>query len=57
MEHAFWGPQYSDTEQKAAVAGSGYDVEEFQSVEAMIPAVAELIANGAVVGWYQGRSE
>lgn len=57
MQHAFWGPQYEDSKQKAAMQAAGYEVEEFETAEALLPRAAKLIADGAVVGWYQGRSE
>lgn len=57
MEHAFWGPEYSDEDQKAAAEASGYEVEEFASADAMIPTVARMVADGSVIGWYQGSSE
>ena len=57
MEHAFWGPEYSDARQKRAFAEAGLKPVVFESVEAAIPQVAKLIADGKVVGWYQGRSE
>lgn len=57
MEHAFWGPEHGDEARRKAIDAAGYDVEEFASPEAVVPSAAKLIANGAVVGWYQGRSE
>ncbi|MCZ4341621.1 hypothetical protein O4H52_08410 [Sphingomonadaceae bacterium G21617-S1] len=57
MEHAFWGPDHGDEAQRKAIETAGYDVEEFPSPEAVVPRAAKLIADGAVVGWYQGRSE
>lgn len=57
MAHAFWGPEHSDEACRKAVDTVGYDVEEFATPEALVPSAAKLIADGAVVGWYQGRSE
>ncbi|NNC72766.1 MAG: carbamoyltransferase [Sphingomonadaceae bacterium] len=59
MEHAFWGPRYNDEEigDVARMASDRVDIEEFSYVDATIEAAAKLIADGNVVGWYQGRSE
>jgi len=59
MEHAFWGPGYGPERIRKAVATLGKDVPhvEFGSSDETVEAVADLIAGGKVVGWYQGRSE
>jgi carbamoyltransferase len=57
MNHAYWGPQYSDFEMKQAAEASGLPVKHFGDEESLCSAVASLIAEGKVVGWYQGRSE
>lgn len=57
MEHAFWGPQYSDTRHRSAIEATGLPVEELARDEPLVERVAQLIADGLVVGWYQGRSE
>ncbi len=59
MEHAFWGPRYDQDEilRVAKTAGDRVELTSFDSDEDMIPAVAKLIADGLVTGWYQGRSE
>jgi carbamoyltransferase len=61
MEHAAWGPGYSHEEIRAAVDrsyGSSEDVviEELDE-DALVRATAEHIAEGKILGWYQGRSE
>jgi carbamoyltransferase len=57
MEHAFWGPDHSEAVHRRAVAASEFQVREYPSPEALVPDTAKLIADGAVLGWYQGRSE
>jgi len=57
MEHAFWGPEYTDSEHRLAAESCGYTVEEFADPKSLVPSVAKLVADGVVVGWYQGRSE
>ena len=59
MQHAFWGPQYDEARLRkvATGAGVGIRVEELASAEATVERAADLIAEGQVTGWYQGRSE
>jgi carbamoyltransferase len=57
MDHAFWGPGYSDSRHRQAVEGADGPVVEYSSDAAAADAAAELIAEGRVIGWYQGRSE
>lgn len=56
MRHAYTGPEYSDEVITAAVAGAGFDITRLDDDE-LFPAVAERIAEGDVVGWFQGRME
>jgi carbamoyltransferase len=56
MEHAYWGPEYSDAECAAALAAGGLEAERLDD-EALFAYVAERIAEGDVVGWFQGRME
>ena len=54
MEHAYWGPDTDTDEVRAAI-----EVAKAAYVEVGDPAAAaaELVADGKIVGWYQGRSE
>ena len=56
MEHAYHGPAYDDEACAAALAAAGLDGERLDDDE-LFPAVAERIAAGEVVGWFQGRME
>jgi len=56
MEHAYTGPGYSDAECAAALSAAGLDFERHDD-DALFPLVAERIAAGDVVGWFQGRME
>jgi carbamoyltransferase len=56
MTHAYTGPEYSDDELAEAFHKAGLDAERVDD-EALFPAVAERIAAGDVVGWFQGRME
>lgn len=57
MKHGFWGPQYPDWRVRRAIEESGYAAHECTDTGETIKITADHIADGAVVGWYQGRSE
>jgi carbamoyltransferase len=56
MEHAYWGPEYSADECAAALAAAGLEAQRLDDDE-LFSHVAERIAAGDVVGWFQGRME
>jgi carbamoyltransferase len=56
MEHAYTGPEYSDAECRRALDAAGLAHVWLHDGE-LFPAVAERIAAGDVVGWFQGRME
>jgi carbamoyltransferase len=56
MDHAYWGPEYPVARMKAALETEGLAFEELSDDE-MASAAAKRIADGDVLGWYQGRSE
>jgi len=61
MEHAYWGPGYTKEEIRHAIDASevvkgGYVLQELAERELMRRTTA-LIADGKILGWYQGRAE
>lgn len=56
MEHAYTGPQYDDAAYDEAIRAGGFSPERMDD-DALFPFVAERIAEGDVVGWFQGRME
>lgn len=56
MQHAFTGPEYSDEEIGLALADAGLSSDRLDD-DSLFPEVAERIAAGDVVGWFQGRME
>ncbi|HXN53405.1 MAG TPA: carbamoyltransferase [Candidatus Acidoferrum sp.] len=61
MEHAYWGPGFSTAEIRAAIetrgmAREGYSVTEMPAPE-LARRVAAIIAEGKILGWFQGRAE
>lgn len=62
MEHGYWGTEYPCADIAPAVLGRSdpdwrYLTESFPDEGAVCRAAAELIADGNVVGWFQGRME
>jgi carbamoyltransferase len=61
MEHAYWGPESSREEIRAAVNASrrgqnGCAVNELAEEE-LLRKTAEIIREGKILGWFQGRAE
>ena len=61
MNHAYWGPGFSRDEVNRAVEasslpGKGYSVEELAEGE-LLRRTAGIIADGKILGWFQGRAE
>ena len=56
MDHAYLGPSFTSEQCEAAVEAAGLRSEILPD-EQMLPRVAQLIADGAIVGWFQGRAE
>jgi len=61
MDHAYWGPSYRAEEirsaiQASAVSNGGYTVNELAEPE-LLRRTAEIVADGKILGWYQGRAE
>jgi carbamoyltransferase len=56
MDHAYTGPEYADDELAAAFAAAGVQPQLLTDDE-LFPHVARLLADGMVVGWFQGRME
>lgn len=61
MEHAYWGPAFSSSDLSAALDRSGIasgeaEISELQEAP-LLQATAREIADGKIVGWYQGAAE
>jgi carbamoyltransferase len=54
MTHAFHGADWTEAEQAAALAGTGLEVRQ---VADPASEAARLLADGRIVGWFQGRAE
>src|SRR5690606_21475622 len=56
LTHPFYGPVYSDRAFEAALAEAGLTGTRLSETE-LLARVARDLAEGKVVGWFQGRSE
>ncbi|HVE94873.1 MAG TPA: carbamoyltransferase [Acidimicrobiales bacterium] len=56
MDHAYLGPSFTSEQCGEAIYAAGLRSEVLPD-ETMLPRVAQLIADGAIVGWFQGRME
>ncbi len=56
MKHAYWGPGFSNEECRAALDESGLQYETLPDEE-LLPRLAKMISEGAIVGWFNGRME
>jgi carbamoyltransferase len=64
MDHAYWGPSASEDEigtlldtRASAIADAGCTVTHFTDEAALCDHTATAIAEGKVIGWFQGRME
>jgi carbamoyltransferase len=64
MTHAFWGPAFSNaelaallTDHHAAIRAEGCTIQKLDDPQELVETTAQAIAEGLVVGWFQGRME
>ena len=64
MNHAFWGPSFSDAELSALLSerarhidAEGCHIQMLPDEKELVHTTARAIADGLVVGWFQGRME
>jgi carbamoyltransferase len=64
MDHAYWGPAFGAadilhllTAHRSDVDAAGCTLDDISDEETLCRHTAEAIANGKVVGWFQGRME
>jgi carbamoyltransferase len=61
MDHAYWGPGYTREEIRRAMDGNGslkngWRIEELPE-ENLMQRTAAIVADGKILGWFQGRAE
>jgi carbamoyltransferase len=64
MTHAFWGPSFTNQElaallikHRAAIESQGCTVQKLDDEKELVETTARAIAEGLIVGWFQGRME
>ena len=57
IRDAYFGAQYSDDEIEQVLKEAKIDYKRCASDNETIELTAEMLANGAVIGWFQGRTE
>lgn len=64
MEHAYWGPSFSEAALREALAGRSGELEQqrcrirrSESEEELCRWTAGRVAEGKIMGWFQGRME
>ncbi|MCH8847235.1 MAG: carbamoyltransferase [Proteobacteria bacterium] len=64
MDHAYWGPSFSNKEIGQLLAEKGEElqkkgckIEQIEDENELCRRTAEAIADGKVIGWFQGRME
>lgn len=55
MEHAYWGPEYSNEEIETALRG--FTGIQYHKSDDVFSETAAFLAEGKIVGWFQGRLE
>ena len=54
MEHAYWGPDYSDGEIEKFL---GWAKVPYKRLQNIAEETAEILSQNKIIGWYQGRME
>lgn len=57
MEHAYWGREYGSGEIRSFLQENNIPSSTFEDDSRLADRVVEHLANGKVVGWFQGRFE
>ncbi len=57
MDHAFWGPEFNNDEIREALDQANAQYELIEDEDELLLRSAQLIADGKVIGWFQGRLE
>lgn len=56
MNHAYWGPGFTNDECRDALDKAGVRYETLPD-EVLLPRLARMISSGAIIGWFNGRME
>ena len=56
MKHAYWGPGFTSDESAEALKQADLQFETL-SDDVLLPRLAKMISEGAIIGWFNGRME
>ena len=56
MNNSYWGPDFSNERCRTALDAAGLKYETLAD-EVLLPKLAKMISEGAIIGWFNGRSE
>ncbi len=56
MNHAYYGPGFTNEQCQKALDKTGLEYETLPDEE-LLPKLAKMIADGAIIGWFNGRME
>ena len=56
MKHAYWGPGFTKDESAEALRQAGLQFETIPD-DILLPRLAKMISEGAIIGWFNGRME
>ena len=56
MDHAYFGPGFTNDECRAALDEAGLKYETLPDAE-LLPRLAKMLADGGIIGWFNGRME
>jgi carbamoyltransferase len=57
MRGTYLGPEFSDKDVQKTINGTGASARRYNDVHELVQSVAPFLADGQVVGWFQGRME
>ncbi|MEW6324884.1 MAG: carbamoyltransferase N-terminal domain-containing protein, partial [Nitrospirota bacterium] len=57
MEHSYWGPRFTDADVRGALAARKIAAVDIRDEAELCAKTARAIADGKIVGWFQGRME
>ncbi len=56
MDHSYWGPEFSNEECQKVLDAARLKYETLPDEE-LLPRIAKMISEGAIIGWFSGRME
>ncbi len=56
MDHAYWGPGFSNEQCQKALNDAKLEYETLED-DILLPRLARMISEGAIIGWFNGRME